>query len=551
MTLSPKEISEALRPLADTVTETVTREVMRDVRAASESLASALRQRAPQRANATIGSMTLTGALRRSEGVIRRASRSAAILGAGAVVAPDRTLWAQGAAFPRQVDDAPVSFVRREVSQAFESEVKTRLSRTVAAALSARRSDAPLELVERVDIDPDELATKINRFLRGEIRRVVDVASNLSGTRVSAFGVLAEARVYGFSEYRFTAIIDERTTEVCKAMDGRIFKVEQTYETLSRVLQISDPSELKEKAPFPPGGEASILGLREMGAEELQARGFAAPPLHFLCRSTVELVGREVARDAVDWSAIPATVARAERIAPRQEDALRPASRAIFGDVSAREAYEQGPESGAAGAFSHYSAELHETINANIRRRRPLEDRHLRTVREMDRAFESDAAVLDRDVYVSRGVGAGLVDRLDVGATFEDAAFVSTSLDMGAATAFADKSARGAVLSILVPRGQRAIYTAPVSNLPVEREVVLPRGTQIRVLGSETIVGDDGQMRTVYKVMVVGRGPLRDPQSAALRGVSPRTDVERFAWLDGDLTSIPLDEAADVLGRAA
>lgn len=142
-------------------------------------------------------------------------------------------------------------------------------------------------------------------------------------------------------------------------------------------------------------------------------------------------------------------------------------------------------------ALMDYTRSAYEDINASLRAggngdnsaNEDGED-HSQTVREMDAAF---AAVppLTEPIQVSRSIdGPGPFPEapppMTPGATFRDDGYVST-------TKLDDGEGEGTQIEIRVPAGNRVIdinHTSGSRN-PYEQEVLLPRGTQFRVVADE------------------------------------------------------------------
>ena len=101
-------------------------------------------------------------------------------------------------------------------------------------------------------------------------------------------------------------------------------------------------------------------------------------------------------------------------------------------------------------------------------------------VKDIDSAMRP----LKSPVLAYRGVDGDFGDellKLDEGCSFEDSAFVSTSIGSGIPNQFAGTS--GVLLEIYVPVGARAQYVAPISDYVHEQELILGRKSQFRVMG--------------------------------------------------------------------
>ena len=98
-------------------------------------------------------------------------------------------------------------------------------------------------------------------------------------------------------------------------------------------------------------------------------------------------------------------------------------------------------------------------------------------------------AVIRKNTYVYRGVTASALKAFGitsgeqlVGMTLLDKGFMSTSVARSASEGFA--GSRGVTFRIKLPRGSKAaVPLAATKSMTHENEIILPRGTKIRVTG--------------------------------------------------------------------
>jgi len=133
-----------------------------------------------------------------------------------------------------------------------------------------------------------------------------------TATQLHAFG---EA---GIKRYRFDAILDEATSDICRLLHGRVFSVKAAGERTYRAMTLTDPEQVKDERPwvqsgkdddgnsilyFERGGrrhgvaqvdrsaegERDTIGSysRALSNKALEAAGVTVPPLHGHCRSTI------------------------------------------------------------------------------------------------------------------------------------------------------------------------------------------------------------------------------------------------------------------------
>lgn len=142
-------------------------------------------------------------------------------------------------------------------------------------------------------------------------------------------------------------------------------------------------------------------------------------------------------------------------------------------------------------AYRDYTSSNYEIINKSLRRTNSTDDlneKMAKTVQTLDNVLST--ARTQGDIIVRRGIknprttfGDAFVDDNERdsnrGLTWIDDAFVSTT----ASTEIADEYGSDIVMNILIPRGMFA-SGVPSSEFPVEREIILPRGTRYRVVSS-------------------------------------------------------------------
>ncbi len=111
------------------------------------------------------------------------------------------------------------------------------------------------------------------------------VVANAATSRSYHYGFLKAAQAQGFRAYRYTAVIDERTSEICTFLDGREWFIADALNIVERVAATDDPEVVKNLAPWP-----KFADVRELDGPGLKAIGVIVPPVHGNCRSTIEMV---------------------------------------------------------------------------------------------------------------------------------------------------------------------------------------------------------------------------------------------------------------------
>ncbi|GAB1376879.1 hypothetical protein MASR1M48_17310 [Lactococcus petauri] len=109
----------------------------------------------------------------------------------------------------------------------------------------------------------------------------------------------------GFDEYEVLAVMDERTSPICVQMNGKRFSIRKQIDIMERASKSDDLEEYTSKLPWltsrkEEDGNISIGVQRKSGfkpvltggefvssKDKLQGMGFALPPYHGLCRTTI------------------------------------------------------------------------------------------------------------------------------------------------------------------------------------------------------------------------------------------------------------------------
>jgi len=102
-------------------------------------------------------------------------------------------------------------------------------------------------------------------------------------TRGLAFGSVSAFEAGGFVRYRIEAVLDERTSEICRFMHNRTFAVSEGRSLVDRLVSAEDPEDVKSIAGWRTAAEARELAERG----DLANAGLALPPYHGRCRTVV------------------------------------------------------------------------------------------------------------------------------------------------------------------------------------------------------------------------------------------------------------------------
>jgi hypothetical protein len=78
------------------------------------------------------------------------------------------------------------------------------------------------------------------------------------------------------------AVMDERTSEICREMNGRRIPVARAVEQRDQMMAAKDPEDVKAIAPWP-----KLEAIQGKSTEDIMAQGVRMPPYHGRCRTTV------------------------------------------------------------------------------------------------------------------------------------------------------------------------------------------------------------------------------------------------------------------------
>lgn len=100
--------------------------------------------------------------------------------------------------------------------------------------------------------------------------------------RSRCFGAVAGYEEAGVESYEIVAMMDERTSPICRFMNGKVFYVKDAAKVRDAIINAKNPADVKTSHPWLPFKTA-----QNMSNEELAAAGFVVPPFHFHCRTTM------------------------------------------------------------------------------------------------------------------------------------------------------------------------------------------------------------------------------------------------------------------------
>lgn len=180
-----------------------------------------------------------------------------------------------------------------------------------------------------------------------------DFIANHYVNRARAVSSLQTYKTAGITVYKIVSVLDERTTDTCRFLDGKIFDVQSSVDMLQGAYAASaeDPDAIKEQNPFvftskdafgnpaliakqPEGAHARIAQITRSGVgtvgdrgsysnalnpTQMTDRGIGPPPYHPFCRTVIVPEFQE--------TAVPVTPRTTTTAPPPKRPPRRPAAK--------------------------------------------------------------------------------------------------------------------------------------------------------------------------------------------------------------------------------
>jgi len=97
--------------------------------------------------------------------------------------------------------------------------------------------------------------------------------------RVRELGKITGYEKAGIESYEIVAVVDDRTSDICLEMNGKIFDVASGVNFRDTILGLSDPADIKNVAAWRTPDEIKGLSVADLPP------GMEVPPYHFKCRT--------------------------------------------------------------------------------------------------------------------------------------------------------------------------------------------------------------------------------------------------------------------------
>lgn len=123
------------------------------------------------------------------------------------------------------------------------------------------------------------------------------VAANVS-TNARVRGQVRSFSDIGITKYEIVNPMDDRTTQICAFMNGKVFTVKDANDQIARTAAAKTPADVKSAHPWLSVGK--VRGIAKKGGTKgLVKAGLALPPYHFRCRSTVDVAVESMSFDSL------------------------------------------------------------------------------------------------------------------------------------------------------------------------------------------------------------------------------------------------------------
>lgn len=152
-----------------------------------------------------------------------------------------------------------------------------------------------VEDINKLNLDPTKHAMEVRNMAMAAIENQdykLKLTANGAASRGYHYGVVKGAQEQGFVGYTFVAILDDRTSDVCTALHGCQFPIENGLDWSQRRARAT-PEELPTVSPWFKLSDVAVEAEDDnwvrKSATELNVIGAVIPPLHANCRSSIRL----------------------------------------------------------------------------------------------------------------------------------------------------------------------------------------------------------------------------------------------------------------------
>lgn len=136
-----------------------------------------------------------------------------------------------------------------------------------------------------------ELAARLERFLTSKEPRMqgyFDLLADHNATRIAEIGHVTGYERAGVEYAEIVAVLDERTSPICRHLHGRLIPMSALSNQKGRLLDAAKRLDMKAAKAAQPmlSGASEAAVLLEPKTSKIVAQGIGMPPYHFRCRTT-------------------------------------------------------------------------------------------------------------------------------------------------------------------------------------------------------------------------------------------------------------------------
>ncbi|MCK5019276.1 MAG: hypothetical protein KAS32_19610 [Candidatus Peribacteraceae bacterium] len=130
-----------------------------------------------------------------------------------------------------------------------------------------------------------DFPTSIPSQFSGSVDNYTKILSTNVAVRSRNFAFITTANQARIETLEFSAVMDDRTSQICQFMNGKRFSTAQGVSLVSKVATAMTPAKVKELTPWVSSKEAKKIagtGELEEQSNNLASSGIMIPPLHGL-----------------------------------------------------------------------------------------------------------------------------------------------------------------------------------------------------------------------------------------------------------------------------
>ena len=136
-----------------------------------------------------------------------------------------------------------------------------------------------------------QFADKLEKALLNDVKETkqyFDLLADHVLTKTQNMGHVAGYEEAGVEYVKIVAVIDEKTSEICRRMNHRIFRVSDFRKQYNKIVSAAKKHDIEGVKAAQPMVNASSFGAMpsNMRTEDFQKMGLNMPPYHFHCRTT-------------------------------------------------------------------------------------------------------------------------------------------------------------------------------------------------------------------------------------------------------------------------